>query len=315
MKDTRSKEIKVGIITVAGIILIIVGIALGKSFNFTTPENVIKFKFPSSNGLQEGEPIVVNGVERGKVLKVYNDNNQVLVEGQIDNINDIYSNATARITILEITGGKKIEISPGTSNIPLKKNDFIQGSTPPDIAGLIAVIGELSSEGANIIKKIDTIVISVNNLLSDEEFIDNIKSTINNANQLTDDLNNFTNDNFDKLSGSINDLAFLTNELKSSLNNDSINIKTIINDIDHVLNNVKNLTNNANSTLSNADSLIFSVNQITQDIRQRKGVVSKLIYDEEFSSQLDSTVAKLQNLINLIEQYGVNVNVRLGTRP
>jgi hypothetical protein len=44
-------------------------------------------------------------------------------------------------------------------------------------------------------------------------------------------------------------------------------------------------------------------------------LVSKAIYDKEFASRLDSAITNLFNLVDQLKQYGINVNVRLGSNP
>lgn len=315
MKDTKSNEIKVGAISIAGILLLVLGITFGKSLSFSNPENVLKFRFPESNGLQSGEPVVVNGVDRGRVIKVFNSENAVTVEAELNDISDIYDDASAKITILEITGGKKIEIHPGNSGNPIQKDQFIKGTTPPDIAGLVAVVGELSTEGANIIKRIDTLTLYVNSFLSDGEFLEDIKQTMANARYVSDDIRYFTDNNLDKLSASVDNLYSLSGELQEALDNDSVNIRTIMKDIDVVLDNTRQLTSDAKNTLKNADELILNINDISRSVKDGNGAVSKLIYDEKFAAELDSVMVNLERFISVIKEHGINVNVRLGTRP
>jgi phospholipid/cholesterol/gamma-HCH transport system substrate-binding protein len=315
MKDSKSKEIKVGIISLAGIILLVLGITFGKSITFSNPDNIIKFKFPESNGLQSGEPVVVNGVNRGKVLSVYNVDSGIIAEAELNDISDIYSDASAKITILEITGGKKIEIHPGNSGNKINKNDIIQGTSPPDIAGLVAVVGELSNDGARIIKRLDTLTADINNFLDDEDFMNNIKITVENAKVMTDDLRDFTAHNLDNIKSSIQNIEDLSIELKEALLEGDANINTILDDIDITLQNTKSLTSDAQITLKNADELIVNLKDISDTIKNGKGTVSKIIYDEKFANEIDSIMINLDKFISVIKEYGVNVNVRLGTRP
>lgn len=316
MKDTKSKEIKVGILSIFAIAVLIIGITLGKGVNLSGAENLVKFRFPDSGGLKSGEPIVVNGVERGKVIEVSNDKGSVLVTGQIPNSDDIKQDATAKITILEITGGKKIEINPGKSEKPFDFKNEIPGKTPPDISGLVAVVGDLANDGADIIKRIDSIVIEVNSLLSDEQFMSDIKTTVSNAKILSDDLVEFSDNNLNKISAAVNDLKELSAELKYALiENDNINVNTILTKIDKTLDNTEKLTANANNSLKNVDELINDLSDLSNDIKKGDGTISKLIYDKNLAVQIDSAIVNLEKFIGLIKEHGVNVNVRLGSRP
>ena len=50
-------------------------------------------------------------------------------------------------------------------------------------------------------------------------------------------------------------------------------------------------------------------------VKNNKGLISKLIYDEKFASKLDSTFIDLSKFLEQIKKYGININARLGTRP
>ena len=113
MKSNKNLELKVGLLSIAAIILLVVGITLVKGISVSISQNVIRLRFEQSAGIQESAPVTINGVKRGSVTKVENDNGSVLISANLSDISDIKEDAFAKITMLEITGGKKIEIFPG----------------------------------------------------------------------------------------------------------------------------------------------------------------------------------------------------------
>ncbi|MFP4370333.1 MAG: MlaD family protein, partial [Candidatus Kapaibacterium sp.] len=157
MHSERSREIKVGIVTLLAIILLVGGISVGKNLSVSVSDNMLIMKFPNSGGIQPSAPVVVNGVKLGTVSSVENLKDSVLIKAEMKTLNELRKDASARITILEITGGKKIEIHPGHSDDQLSKNDTIRGSTPPDIAELVALVGEVSGDAIKLLRRIDTV--------------------------------------------------------------------------------------------------------------------------------------------------------------
>ena len=126
MKDTRSIEIKVGLVSILAVILFIIGITLGRGLYVSVNPVTVKIRFPNSGNIQISAPVFVNGVKRGAVASVRNDNGSVLVTADLDNVREFRRDVSARISILEITGGKKIEIFPGKSPEKYKIGDEIQ---------------------------------------------------------------------------------------------------------------------------------------------------------------------------------------------
>lgn len=314
MKNTRSIEIKVGIVSIVGIALLIIGVAIGKGFNVNTGQPEIKFLFPSSGGVETGAPVVVNGVDRGKVTSVENNEGNVIIKARIDNHDDFHTDVSAMITILEITGGKKIQIKPGTEG-DFDPNTFIQGKTPPDIADLVVILGEVSSDAVSLIRNLDTALIAANELLADEKFISELKSTVTNINSATGKLDTFLDDNYYKLQNTIDDLAVISSELKGSVIRNEPKVSKLIDELDKTLISANDLINNTNFAVNDLKSVADDIKDITSSVKNGDGFVNKIIYDKEFSSTLDSTIIKLNELVNIIHEHGVNVNVRLGTRP
>lgn len=106
MKNNHASDVKVGIVSLAAMLVLLIGIILGQGIGLSST-TLIKMRFPNSGSIQATSPVLINGVKRGSVKDVINDRGSVLITAEMDNIDDIYSDATAQISILEITGGKK----------------------------------------------------------------------------------------------------------------------------------------------------------------------------------------------------------------
>lgn len=315
MKNNRSKEIQVGIVSIIAVLLLILGFSLGKNVSMTPKSNLVKIRFPNSAGIQIAEPVVVNGVKRGTVREVRNDQGSVLIFVELAKSDDIMSDATAKITLLEITGGKKIEISPGTSGKRFDITKEMLGKTPPDLSELVSIIGDVSSDAASLIRNLDTISLNISGITSDEKFVNGVKNTISNAEELTTNLNEFFINNKSSLQKSLNDINYLTAELKRAVETNSPKIDMIVDDLQLTINDARGFLAGADSAMIDARGLIDNLNQIAKEIRSGEGFVSKIIYDKELANQLDSTIKNLSIFLDLVKQHGVNVNLRLGTRP
>ena len=314
MNNKRATEIKVGIVSLAAVIILIVGLVLGKGLALSSTYPV-KMRFPNSGGIQLTSPVLINGVKRGSVTEVVNDKGSVLITADMDNIGDIYNDATARITILEITGGKKIEIFPGSNGIKFNNNSEIIGETPADIADLVAIAGGMIDDLGGLIKRIDTVAYSVNTMLADGKINTQIRSILTNADALSSNLNSLLNSNMGDINASIKSIKSITSDLKASIGKNEPKVSKLVDELDGTMKQLNNLLGKTQNTVGNADALLADFKNISEQVKSGKGLAGKLIYDQKFANQLDSTVSSLTEFINLLKQYGVNVNVRLGTRP
>ncbi len=309
----KKTELTVGIVSLIAILILILGISFGKGIGASNIE--IKFRFPNSGGIQLTSPVLVNGVKRGSVTSIENNKGSVLITADIDNTNDIYTDAKARITILEITGGKKIEIFPGASGSKFNINGEIIGETPADLADLVAIGGLMVNDVSVLVKRIDSIAYSVNSLLADGKTIEAIKNTFYKTDLLTTNLNDLLNKNMADISVSVKNLRSISNDVKSLIQKNDPKVSKLMDELQQTLDNTKTLISKTENTISGADLLITDINDITKEIKSGKGSIGKLIYDPALAGKIDSAMVSLEQLLRIINQYGINVNVRLGTKP
>lgn len=315
MKISKSTEIKVGLILFVGIALLVLGVILGKGLDLASGSKEVKFIFPNSGGLKLSDPIFVNGVKRGQVKSIENYQGAVLIVGSINSIEDLKSDVSAQILILEITGGKKIEINPGNSSSKFTTNQVIKGNTPPDLAELVATFGNASKEILGIVNKIDITLTALNSLLGDEAFIGNLKNIAHNVDLLVNDLKSILDKNQSNISSTLNDLKSISSDLKTFISNNKTDMNKIVKNLDTITTNTKPIIDKADTLVTSLSNLSSNLHKILDEIQNGKGAISKLIYDQNFAKKIDSTLMNLDTLVYSIRKHGVNVNVRLGTRP
>ena len=315
MTEIRTLEIKVGLVSIAGILLLIVGITLGKGYNVSVSQKTIAFRFQNSGGIQESAPIMVNGVKRGYVSSVKNDQGTVRITGLVDDVDDFRNDIFAKILILEITGGKKIEINPGINTVKFDISKEIHGENTADIADLVAMVGEVSGDAKQLIRRLDTISGAATQLLADGKVVSQLRQTVENASHITQLMSNQLDKSVGDIDMIITNTKKITNILNETLKKNEPKIELLLTQLDETLNSARKLMTDAKKSLGNVDTLMFSFNSLAKDIKYGDGFVPKLLFDKQYGQKLDSTFTSLQQLLELIKQYGVNVNLRLGTRP
>jgi phospholipid/cholesterol/gamma-HCH transport system substrate-binding protein len=315
MSSQRSLEIKVGLVSLTAIIIFILGITFGRGYNVSVNQRKIKLRFENSGGIQQTQPVVINGVKRGIVEFVKNDNGSVLIEATIDDIRDLHKDVTAEISMQEITGGKKIEIHPGISLEPYDITKEIPGTTAADFSVLLSSAGKIAVSADTLINKIETLVNNVNNLFGEGTSKNEIELIVSNTKEMVELLNIDLKQNNGKINQIINNINELSSTLKKSVDKNEPKISSIIDQLDSAIKDFKSLSNQANHTLNGVDELVGGLKNYSDKIQNSNGTLSKLLFDKEFASRIDSTLTNLQELIQQIKKYGINANIRLGTRP
>jgi len=312
---SRSTEIRVGLVSIISIALLIGGIMLGKGLSLDPSKRTLKVRLATSGGVETGSPVVVNGVKRGIVSDVVNDNGSVLVHVSLSDASDVMSDAKAFVTILEITGGKKIEIIPGSSTQSLNPDTEIPGTVAADIGTLVTSLGEVSGNAINLVRRLDTISAGLTDLMRDGSFVNNVRTISSDGAVLMTDLRGWFQQNRTPLTASIRDLRDITSQLRESVNRNEPKVSQIIDRADKVLLSLEVTLSKADGTIMGADTLIGRINGIVQDIKTNKSLLHALMYDNDIASKLDSTLMTLKKFLQDFNRSGVNVNVGIGHRP
>ncbi len=315
MKDIKKIELKVGIVSLLGAIILISGIFLGRGYRISMKTTTIQIRFPNSGGLQVSSPVVVNGVKRGTVESVRNDNNTVLVEAKVDNTNDFRKDVRARISILEITGGKKVEIFPGQSIEPFDPKQEIPGEVAADFADILASLGIMLERGDKLLQQLDTTLTATNRILGDKKLLDKTNEIVTNTNEIISITRALLQENVNNINITLKNLREISSNLSKDYARYEPRFHLLISRLDTISTNLNIVLSNAQTSLETLDTLLNQSNSIVKQIRFGNNIVNKLIYDPEFSNRLDTTLVQLSDFVNLIRKYGVNVNLRIGTRP
>lgn len=314
MRKNRSVEIKVGIVSILAILLFFIGMIVGKDYTVTKMHQ-IKMRFPNSGGIQPSSPIVVNGVSRGSVTSIKNNNGSVIITADISNISDLKKDLSAQITILELTGGKKIELVPGTASEKFDPKNIILGTTPTDIAGLIVMLGNVSYDAVSLVRRLDTISTAAVNAINDKETIGEIKDIISNTKDITQNLNSLLKENNKQLRRTIDNLYVLTEDMKTIIDKNNPRLDTLMTNLNYSLAKTRGLLSDADTALANINSVILDVKNISSEVKNGSGLANRLIYDKELAIKLEKSLDSITVFIEQLKQYGINTNVRLGSRP
>ena len=312
MDVTRSTEIRVGIVSILSIALLIGGIMLGKGISFNPSNKQIKIRSVSSGGVEPGSPLVINGVKRGQVTSVVNENGTVLISAELDDVSDLHGDASARITILEITGGKKIELTPGSSAEAFNISKEIPATVSADIGGLVATLGDVSGNAVSIVKRLDSLTGTLTDMTRDGQLVADVKTISSEGALFVKDLRSWFAANKDPLGQSIRDLRSIASQLRTSIDKNEPKVSRLVDRLDATLTSIDGTLGRADKALVNADSLIRRIDSILIEVKSNKGLLNNMIYDEKFADRFDSTLYWIRAILQDARNKGVNVNVGLG---
>ncbi len=315
MKNTKSLEIKVGIVSLLATVILVFGIVFGSSLGFGSNSNILKIHFPNSSGVKKATPVTINGLESGVVDDVVPKDNGVEITVSLSSQADLREDASAIILLKEITGGKKIEITPGDSEVKFNYNNLLYGKPSSDIGDLVAVIGDVSGDAVTFLKRLDTISYSITKLLVEDKFGEKLNNSLSNLDSISEKVKIILDKNYNNINYSLENIESLSSDLKDFMKNKPEKVDTLLDNFNKLTDNINSFIESTDPTIQELKDLISNVNQVVEELKQKKGLLGKLINDEKFSEEIEKAINELGTFIEKIDKHGINVNARFGTRP
>lgn len=307
-----SKEVRIGILGAAAIVLFVVGYNYLKGTGvFSTTKN-IRAEYDNVQGLTAASYVQIQGYTVGAVKKISLSKEhpgKILVEMSVDEDIDLPIDSKARIVSLDLLGGKAVSIVMGHSPTLAKNNQMMSGEIE---LGTIESLGTSVSpaiDNANrVLRSLDTTVHGINNIL-DENTQANLKQTIAKLSSTMTELNQFANElnmQRTKISSTLNNL----NSFSTNLNSNNARINKIINNADVTTNNLSRV--NFEETVNELKRTLNSLNTTIGKMNNGNGTLALLMNDDKLYKNLKNTLSTANNLlydINARPSRYINVNI------
>jgi phospholipid/cholesterol/gamma-HCH transport system substrate-binding protein len=283
MKTSDNKKaVVVGLFTLIGIIIFIVGVfALGQSSSFGKTM-MIKTTFDDVNGLQTGNNVWFGGVNVGTVKSIsFTSNSRIDVQfGITEKFTPfIHNDVKAKLSSDGLIGNRIVVLTGGTQALPLiADGDSIgieKDLSPEDIMitlqknnlNLLAITGDLKTIGQDIINGKGTIGKLLNNdslLVNLQSVVATIGETAKNAKLFTSNLENYSA----KLQteGSFSNDLIADTLIFSKLKASASQIEHVSNTLNTIADNVKVASSSLNDT-SKPIGAIMHDQQITDTLK------------------------------------------------
>ena len=289
-----SKELKVGIIGVVGLVFFYLGSNFLKGIDFFSPVKKYYAVYENVDGLIVANPVIVNGYTVGRVSNIkilQNQENRILVTMDIDEDLIIGNNSKATLSSNDFLGSKAIILSIGDINEPLSDGDTIS-------AEIDGGLSELLEKATPITDNLGITISRLNDILSSLRGSgDMITTTLDNLNDVLSNTNNLIESNESTITNTLDNLNNLTTDLSQKLED----INPIIegaNDMITTLNKV-----NFENTFNQIDILLTSMNGVFDDLESGEGgTLSLLLSDDSLYNNLNQTAYDLDKLLQHINE-------------
>lgn len=301
MKNQRRTEIRVGITVLVGIIVFLWILGWAKNFSITPTDNTVNVQFTNTAGLEVGDPVTVNGVRKGFVEDIKIKGEKVIVTMKISKDVALKEDANFGISMLDLMGGKKVEVNPGISKNLLDYKQVQSGTFYADIPYVMSMVGSFQKDITSTISDLKTTLNSLNNYLGDRKLNNDIKSSMSNLNEVTKKLNILIDENRNNLKQLTANTVELTEDAKDFLNQNKESFNASAKELQTVL--------------ANSDSLVTKLNKFTDEIKNKKNNLGKIIYDEKLYDDITQSIKQLNELtkimIEQLQKDGLKVDANI----
>lgn len=278
-----TKEIKIAITGIIAIIILFFGIKFLKGINMFKASNYYYVTYDNIGGLTVSSPVYADGYNIGIVRSInynYNLPGHVTVEIEVDKDMRIPKGSEAEL-VTEMLGTVKLNLL--LANNPRERlniGDTIQGHGNNGLMGeaqkMIPVI-------QNMLPKLDSILNSLNNLLSDPA----ISATLHNTEQITANL------------------TTTTRQINSILQND---IPEITGKLNHIGNNLVTISDNLSQTDYNAllqkvDHTLGNISLMTDKFNRKDNTLGLLLNDSTLYNNLNNTMFNAASLLEDLKSH------------
>ncbi len=275
-----SKEIKIALVAVLGIVVLFYGLQFLKGLTIFSTDNSYYVKFKDVSGLSASSPIYANGYRVGVVEDIiydYSNHGDIVAVVGINQDMRVPRGSYAEIAS-DLLGNIKLELKlgPDPADI-LAAGDTITGGLQ---AGIMGQASEMLPQVQMLLPKLDSILVSVNTLLASPA----LSNSLQHIDQLTGNLTTTTND---------------LNRLTASLNQQ---VPSILRNADSTLANTSHLTASLNemdlaATLQKADQTLRHVEEMTAKLNSNEGTLGLLMRDPELYNNLNATMMHADSLM------------------
>jgi len=275
-----TKEIKIALVAIVGILIMYFGINFLKGMNLFSTNNAYYMTFDDIQGLGASTPIYADGYKVGTVDGLeydYKENGPIKVK--VDIIKDLRIPQGSKAEIVKDLMGN-LQVNLLLANNPRERVE--PGGIIPG-----AVNGGMMDKAANLVPvvekmlpKLDSILTSVNALLADPA----LAASLHNVETITSNLTVSTRE---------------LNTLMAGLNKQ---VPGMIGKANGVLDNTNRLTANLASldvqgTLNKVNQTLESAHQFTEKLNSNQGSLGLLMNDTKLYDNLTSTMGHADSLV------------------
>ena len=291
LSKNNKQKVKVALMCIAAIIIFYAGANFLKGSELFSNKTYYYAVFENSNRMQVGNPVYVNGYKIGKVTQMHLQPDtaiKICVEILVTEDLSIPKDSQFEVASKDLLGGTVINLIMGVSSQYAKSGDTLSCYIASQLTDGIE---DMKSKLNNILCSVDTIGISLKDVLANEGGAESLKATLNNIELVTAHLNSILGGNKDKIGKLVTELEVFGKTLEEA----SPKLSNIVDNFDKIADSVAKA--DVARVIVNANETIENLNLLVEKINKGEGDIGQLVNNDSLYRNLEATTANLNNLI------------------
>ncbi len=288
MKTDRRTEVRVGATLLVGLVLILWILGWAKNFTLFSDQPELKLLFDNVSGLEVGDRVTVNGVTRGFVEQIRNEGEGVRVNCLLEENITLHKDAVFRISMLDLMGGKKVEIFDSREGETLDLDNIHRGHFAGDIASVMSSLHAVETDLVDVIKEVRYSLETINNFTRESGVLGKVEKSIDNFNSVANDIKKVISEN----RGEINSLLKSGNELSGK----------IVTLIDENRAGIEKSVTGVQDVIKKLDKALTDVNSLLNETSESRNNLGKALYDQKFLDEFEKTISNVNTLLDMLQE-------------
>ncbi len=303
-----SRETKVGIFAFAGIAVFVLGYNFLKGYDLFKGHNKYYVVYKNVDGIVKSTQVTINGLKVGQIEEIgmlnKGDARNILVTMIVSSDIKLPKKTTATISTLDLLGTKVIAISPSNNTEILNDGDTLVAGVEESLSSTISgMVSPLKEKSEQVLVTLDRVLQSMNDIFDSTgtqhlaSGINDFSGTLKHLRNVSERLDNLTNDEYDKLKSMFANAESIMQNLK---NNNEVISKTLKN-LSHVTDSIA--ASNLTATINNTNKVMAEFSHTLEKINRGEGSLGKLANDDSLYNSLNKTSVELTSLMKDMQEY------------
>jgi len=283
----RYREAWVGLFVVAGIAAVLITLLTMTNAALFRGRYIVFTDVPNASGIRKGDPVLMRGVNIGRVLRFKIAPQGVELRLEIEGEYPVPKDSRVEIKSSGLLGGMVADVIPGSSSQSAGRGDRLAGGTG---VGLFDKVDSLAAQA-------EKVTVRMQGLL-DESTVKNLQGSANDARQTLSELQAM-------LKEQRGELRSLSASLKRTA--ESVDKATSGPELERSVKRIDQLTEKLDGTLGSFDRSSKSLEEILARVQRGEGTLGKLSRDEQLYKNATDATANLNKAAEELQKVLADV--------